>query len=131
MCSIFYPGEIFLENASCYRVIALHTRQSICVLPNKVLPGNPARAHTRESRNFLFYFLWNQRDYNCNLSDGTNQQKDQHNRCYEEDHVRRRSCDRCRAPERISRRTRGMEKHGLKMNLDQTKVRWVGKQTQE
>ena len=47
MCSIFYPGEIFLENASCYRVIALHTRRSVCVLPNTVLPGNPARAHTR------------------------------------------------------------------------------------
>ena len=29
MCSIFYPGEIVLENASCYRVIALHTRQSV------------------------------------------------------------------------------------------------------
>ena len=28
MCSIFYPGEIFLENASCYRVIALHTRRT-------------------------------------------------------------------------------------------------------
>ena len=39
MCSIFYPGEIFLENASCYRVIALHTRRSVCVLPNNVLPG--------------------------------------------------------------------------------------------
>ena len=25
MCSTFYPGEIFLENASCYRVIALPT----------------------------------------------------------------------------------------------------------
>ena len=41
MCSIFYPGEIFLENASCYRVIALHTRRSVCVLPNHVLPGKP------------------------------------------------------------------------------------------
>ena len=48
MCSIFYPGDIFLENASCYRVIALHTRRSVCVLPNKVLPGKPrARAHAR------------------------------------------------------------------------------------
>ena len=34
MCSIFYPGEIFLENASCYRVIALHTRRSISTSPN-------------------------------------------------------------------------------------------------
>ena len=41
MCSIFYPGEIVLENASCYRVIALHTRRSVCVLPNTVLPGKP------------------------------------------------------------------------------------------
>ena len=51
MCSIFYPGEIFLENASCYRVIALHTRRSVCVLPNTVLPGKPrARAHARKSK---------------------------------------------------------------------------------
>ena len=50
MCSIFYPGEIVLENASCYRVIALHTRRSVCVLPNNVLPGKPrARAHARKS----------------------------------------------------------------------------------
>ena len=48
MCSIFYPGEIFLENASCYRVIALHTRRSVCVLPNLVLPGKPrARARAK------------------------------------------------------------------------------------
>ena len=49
--SIFYSGEIFLENASCYRVIALHTGRSVCVLPNIVLPGNPrARAHARKSQ---------------------------------------------------------------------------------
>ena len=48
MCSIFYPGEIFLENASCYRVIALRTRRSVCVLPNLVLPGKPrARANAQ------------------------------------------------------------------------------------
>ena len=52
VCSTFYPGEIFLENASCYRVIALHTRRSVCVLRNLVLAGkptewgNPARAHS-------------------------------------------------------------------------------------
>ena len=45
MCSIFYPGEIFLENASCYRVIAQHTRRSMCPTEN-VLPGKP-RARTR------------------------------------------------------------------------------------
>ena len=49
MCSIFYPGDIFLKNASCYRVIALHTRRSVCVLPNKVGPTTreTPRARTR------------------------------------------------------------------------------------
>ena len=48
MCSTFYPGELFLENASCYRVMALHTRRSVCVLPNLVLPGKPrARARAK------------------------------------------------------------------------------------
>ena len=41
MCSIFYPGEIVLENASCYRVIALHTRRSVCVLPNTTTGETP------------------------------------------------------------------------------------------
>ena len=48
MCCIFDPGEIFLENASCYRVIALHTRRSVgplCVLPN--ITGETPRARTR------------------------------------------------------------------------------------
>ena len=51
--------------------------------------------------------------YYCNLvfhvSNGTNQQEDKHNRCSEEDYVRRRSCDRCRASGRIARRTGGVE----------------------
>ena len=42
-------------------------------------------------------------------SNGTNQQEDKHNRCHEEDYVRRRSCDRCRASGRIARRTGGVE----------------------
>ena len=56
VCSTFYPGEIFLENASCYRVIALHTRRSVCVLRNLVLAGKPRARSQCESRNFLFYF---------------------------------------------------------------------------
>ena len=52
MCSTFYPGEIFLENASCYRVIALHTRRSVCVLPNlvKLLPGKPIGVNISEGK---------------------------------------------------------------------------------
>ena len=46
MCSIFYPGEIFLENASYYRMITLHTRRSVCVLPKMYYRGTP-RARTR------------------------------------------------------------------------------------
>ena len=43
------------------------------------------------------------------LSNGTNQQEDKHNRCSEEDYVRRRYCGRCRASGRIARRTGGVE----------------------
>ena len=43
------------------------------------------------------------------LSNGTNQQEDKHNRCPEGDDVCRRSCDRCRASGRITRRTGGVE----------------------
>ena len=52
MCSTFYPGEIFLENASgyIYRVIALHTRRSVpvCFVSYRTLyyRGTP-RARTR------------------------------------------------------------------------------------
>ena len=42
-------------------------------------------------------------------SNGTNQQDDKHNRCSEEDCVRRRSCDRCRASGRMARRSGGLE----------------------
>ena len=52
MCSIFYPGEIFLENASCYRVIALHTRRSVdssrCPTEHcRPTTGKTPRARTR------------------------------------------------------------------------------------
>ena len=40
---------------------------------------------------------------------GTNQQENKHNRCADEDDVRRRSCDRCRASGGIARRTGGVE----------------------
>ena len=43
------------------------------------------------------------------LSNGTNQQEDKHNRCSEEDYVRRRYCDRCRASGRFARGTRGVD----------------------
>ena len=43
------------------------------------------------------------------LSNGTNQQEDQHNRCHEEDYVCRRSCDRCKTPGRIIARCTGKE----------------------
>ena len=44
-----------------------------------------------------------------NLSNGTNQQEDKHNRWSEEDCVGRRTCDRCRASGIIGRRTGGVE----------------------
>ena len=45
-----YPGEICLENASCYRMIALYTQRSIGVLLTILLPcttGGTPRACTR------------------------------------------------------------------------------------
>ena len=50
-------GRNFPRKRKFYRVIALHTRRSICVLPKMYYRGNHAHAHTRESRNLLFYFL--------------------------------------------------------------------------
>ena len=47
MCSIFYPGEIALENASCYRVIALHTRRSVLCPTEYCTTGETPRARTR------------------------------------------------------------------------------------
>ena len=68
------------------------------------------------------------------LSNGTNQQEENHNRCSVEDYVRRRSCDRCRASGRIAIKEQWHEmfkKHDLKNNLDKTEVMWAGKQREE
>ena len=47
-------GRNFPRKRKFYHVIVLHTRRSICVLPKMYYRGN--HAHTRESRNLLFYF---------------------------------------------------------------------------
>ena len=49
-------GRNFPRKRKFYRVIALHTRRSVCVLPKMYYRGSYAHAHTRESRNLLFYF---------------------------------------------------------------------------
>ena len=54
MCSTFYPGEIFLENA------ALLSRDRSAHAVKRMCPTEPCTTgetlHKRESRNFLFYF---------------------------------------------------------------------------